>query len=377
MYTFCEQNLCRIVFFYGCLEVDEKMELESLPKYKIVEDAIIRAIEDKKILDKLPGERSLAAEFGFSYMTVRKAINNLVNRGVLYKVPSKGAFVNNEKVSSNTATIGYFIDKQIKLGISSPYYSMIYNAIEKEAAIHGYAVLYFSDNSTERLNKLLRKVDGVIATCFPHNENLIAEMRKQLPVVAIDNASTDPTIPSVVIDNFTADYNTVKYLHQLGHQRIGFMTGLNDSEVGQNRLNGYKQALIDFNYLPDEGLIHYGNYSFESGVEGAAYFLSLESLPDAIICANDSMALGAIQSLKASGIRIPEDISVIGFDNIQVASQVTPALTTIAAPTEEIALHAFDMLRQQIDAEPMTYMHLSLSAHMVERGSCTTRQTET
>ncbi|MBN2866030.1 MAG: GntR family transcriptional regulator [Thiotrichales bacterium] len=352
------------------------MKKDSLPKYKVVEEAIIKAIQDERILNKLPGERTLAAEFGFSYMTVRKAINNLVNRGVLYKVPSKGAFVNTEQASPSTATIGYFIDKRIKLGISSPYYSMIYNAIEKEAAQHDYTVLYFSNSDPDRLNKVLAKVDGVIATCFPHNEDIIAHMKKQLPVLVIDNASKDPTIPSVVIDNFTADYNTVRYLQRLGHKRIGFMTGLNDSDVGRNRFNGYKQGVADFHLVQDEALIHYGNYSFESGVEGAEYFLGLPTLPDAIICANDSMALGAIQYLKACGMRIPEDISIIGFDNIQVASQVSPALTTIAAPTEEIALHAFTMLKQQIDDKPMTYMHLSLSAHMIERASCADRSTK-
>lgn len=353
------------------------MKSDNLPKYKIVEQAIVKAIEDKKILDKLPGERTLATEFGFSYMTVRKAVNNLVNRGVLYKVPSKGAFVSTEQASYSTSTIGYFLDKRIKLGISSPYYSMIYNAIEKEAAVHGYTVLYFSDTDSERLDKVLKKVDGVIATCFPHNESMIAHMKKQLPVVVIDNAPQDPTIPSVVIDNFTADYSTVQYLHQLGHQRIAFMTGLTDSDVGRNRLKGYKQGLVDLGLANESSLIYQGNYSFESGVDGADYFLSLEVLPDAIICANDSMALGAIQRLKASNICIPEDISIIGFDNIQVASQVSPALTTIAAPTEEIALHAFTMLKQQIDAKPMTYMHLSLSAHMIKRDSCASRSAQT
>lgn len=351
------------------------METANLPKYKIVEREIIKAIQDERILDKLPGERTLAAEFGFSYMTVRKAINNLVNSGVLYKVPSKGAFVKPKKSANNTLTIGYFIDEKIKSGISSPYYSMIYNAIEKEAAKHDYTVMYFSDSDPYRLDKILKRIDGVIATCFPHNEAIISQIKKHLPVVVIDNPSLDQTIPSIVIDNFTADYSTVEYLHQLGHKRIGFMAGLNDSAVGRNRLGGYKQAIKDFALDNDAELIFSGNYSFESGIEGADYFLALESLPDAIICANDSMALGAIQRLKSSNIRIPQDISIIGFDDIQVASQVSPALTTIAAPTLEIAQHAFTMLKQIIDHQPLTFQHVSLTAHLVSRESCAMLET--
>ena len=345
----------------------------SIPKYKIVERALIKAIQEEKILDKLPGERTLAKEFGFSYMTVRKAINNLVNRGILYKVPSKGAFVNPQKGANKTLTIGYFIDENIKSGISSPYYSMIFNAIEKEAAKHDYTVMYFSDSDPERLGKVLKRMDGVIATCFPHNETVIEQMKKQLPVLVIDNASKDQTIPSVVIDNFTADYTTVEYLYQLGHKRIGFMTGLNDSDVGRNRLKGYQQGMEDFALNNSDELIFNGNYSFESGIKGAEYFLSLDKLPDAIICANDSMALGAIQRLKAANVNIPKDISIVGFDNIQVASQVSPSLTTIVAPTQEIAEQAFKMLKCIIDQQPLIFQHLSLTAHMVERESSAPR----
>lgn len=348
------------------------MSKKNIPKYKIVEESIIKAIQDKKILHKLPGERTLAKEFGFSYMTVRKAINNLVHKNELYKVPKKGTFVNKEKKLKHS-TIGYFIDQRIKLGISSPYYSMIYNAIEKEAAKYDFTVIYFSDADAERLSKVLKKVDGVIATCFPHNEDIITQMKKQLPVLVIDNASKDQTIPSVVIDNFTADYSTVKYLNKLGHKKVAFMTGLNNSDVGRNRLNGYRQGIIDFGMVNSEDLVFYGNYSFESGVDGANYFLQQDELPQAIICANDSMALGAIQSLKGANIRIPGDISIIGFDDIQVASQVTPALTTIAAPTQEIATHAFTMLKQILDNKPLTFQHVSLSANLVIRDSCATR----
>lgn len=350
------------------------MTEEDLPKYKIVENEIIQRINDGLFIDQIPGERSLAELFGCSYMTARKAVNNLVTQGWLYKIPTKGTFVQAKNDKAKTAIIGYFLDKRIQSGISSPYYSMIYNAIVKEAAAHEHTVIYFSDSDCDRLNRVLDKIDGVIATCFPHNEDIIKLMKKKLPLVVIDNPSHDKTIPSVVIDNFTADYNTVKYLYELGHKTIGFMSGLHDSDVGKARLNGYRQGLIDMGLAYDLSLTFFGNYSFESGIKGADYFLSLDEMPQAIICANDSMALGAIQKLKASGIKIPEDISIIGFDDIQFASQVSPALTTVAAPIDEVAHESFTMLQKLIEGKPLIFQHISLSTRLISRGTCQKRK---
>lgn len=349
---------------------------EDIPKYKIVEQEIKQAIKEERITDKLPGERTLASEFGFSYMTVRKAVNNLVNQGVLYKIPNKGAFVKHESNAPKTLTLGYFIDKNIVAGIGSPYYSMIFNALEIEAATHDYSVIYFSDSDLARLDKVLQKVDGVIATCFPYNEEIIAYMKQKVPLIVIDNSSADLSIPSVVIDNFNADYMTVKYLHEMGHNNIAFMAGLDDCDVGKDRLRGYSQALKDLQLPSDESMIFNGNYMYESGMKGAEYFLQLDRFPDAIICANDSMALGVIQKLKQSGVEVPEDVSVVGFDNINVASQVVPALTTLATPTEEIAYHSYTLLKQMIDEEDIEHRHLSLPAKLIERDTCQIRTSQ-
>ena len=343
---------------------------ETLPKYQIIQQEILSAIAAGHYQDKLPSERALAERFGFSYMTVRKAINNLVLQGVLYKVPQKGIYVQHQQIKPLKQTIGYFLDQQIKEGIASPYYSMIYQALVNEAAKHDVKVVYFSDTQLQQFNALFDSLDGVIATCLPHNEALIAEIKRALPLVVIDNASEDKTIPSVIIDNFTADYNTVKYLAEMGHTTIGFMSGLIDSDVGQNRFRGYKYAMLDLTLPLEDRFVYMGNYSFESGKEGAEYFLSLDTLPSAIICANDSMALGAIQTFQNAGVKIPEQISIIGFDDIHVASQVSPALTTVAAPINEIAYHAFKNLNCLIHKQPLTMQHIALSATIKQRRTC-------
>lgn len=343
----------------------------DIPKYLIVENHIKKQIKNKSLVAKLPGERSLAKELGFSYMTIRKAIENLVTEGVLFKVPTKGTYVNNKKNGKKkTLTIGYFLDSRIKSGISSPYYSLILNAIEKVAAKEDYSVVYFSDTSVKRLQKTIAKLDGVIATCFPRIENTILEIKDSIPIVVIENSSADKTIPSVIMDNFNANLDSTDYICNLGHTRIGFMMGLEDSDIGKSRYSGFQHGLHKNNIELDESLIFRGNYSYEAGIEGAEYYLSLENRPTAIICANDSMALGAMQRIKQEGLDIPKDISIIGFDDIDVASQIVPTLTTVRAPVNQIAQQAFATLKDLImDKEP-EHQHIAITTKLMIRESC-------
>ena len=344
----------------------------ATPKYVLVENHIKKAIKKKIITDKLPGERTLAKELGFSYMTIRKAIDNLVSEGLLYKVPTKGTFVSTKKKTkrNKTLNIGYFLDKSVVAGISSPYYSLIFHAIEKEASKHNYSLVYFSDVSENKLRKVLKKLDGVIATCMPRVENIIQEIKESVPVVVLDNSAADKTIPSVILDNYNADVESVDYICSLGHKRIGFMTGLADSDVGKNRYAGYQHGLSKNGLALDESLVFRGDYSFRSGLKGAEYFLSLQDRPSAIICANDSMAIGAMRWLHQVGVKVPEEMSIVGFDDIEVASQIVPALTTVAVPINEIAEISVAMLKDLMLGKPLKSHHVALPAHLAIHQTC-------
>ena len=342
------------------------------PKYLLVEERIKEGIKNKEFVDKLPGERTLAKDFGYSYMTIRKAISHLVAEGVLYKVPTRGAFVADPKTSKKkTHVIGYFLDNNIVAGLTSPYYSLIFDALEKQATKHGYSLIYFSDFEDASSIKRMARVDGVIASCFPRIETTIHEINNNLPVVVIDNSSSDKSIPSIIIDNFNAVTETLDYLYELGHRRIGFMTGLEDSDVGKNRFAGYKSGLSKHGLKFNEKLVFEGNFSYESGLAGADYFLSLKNPPTAIMCANDSMAIAALGKIIQGGSSIPEDISIIGFDDISVASQIHPPLTTISAPIAELAELAVDMLISKIQNREISNKHIALPAKLVKRSTCT------
>lgn len=343
---------------------------KTIPRYLLVEDYIRQQIKQRKITNKLPGERVLAKDLGYSYMTIRKAIENLVTEDILYKIPTKGTFVADRKrQKAKTRTIGYFLDHRIAGGLSSAYYSMILNALEKVTSRNGYSLIYFSDNDPANLRKIYKKVDGVIGSCFPRVESLIHDMKDRVPIVTIDNSVVDKTIPSVIIDNFSALIAAVDHLCALGHERIGFMTGLEDSDVGKNRYAGYQGGLNKNSIDVAPALVFRGNYTFGSGVSGVDYFLSLEQRPTAIICANDSMALGTMNRLYQEGIKVPDELSVVGFDDIDIASQIVPPLTTINVPVDEIAARAFGMLKMLIEGKELDNRHVALAAKLVFRGT--------
>ncbi len=344
--------------------------IDKTHKYIVIKDLIKERVASGKLVNKLPGERVLAEELGASYMTVRKAIAELVQDGILSKQGTRGTFVNHKKNNSkHTHNIGFFLDEDIKEGISSPYYSLIFKSLEEEVTRAGYNMLYFSDFDDINPLKNTRKVDGVIISCFPRIEDRVQQIKSYLPIVLLDNIASDKSIPSVTIDNFNSCSHAVEDLIHQGHHRIGFVSGLMDSDVCRDRLLGYKNALARNGIKEDRALSFKGDYSFESGEKAGEYFISLVQRPSAIVCANDMMAIGLMKVLQENAIRIPDQISVIGFDDILLASKVYPTLTTNAAPIAEMAHHAVGILMDAMQGETTDYRHVILEARLIKRDS--------
>lgn len=344
--------------------------IDKTHKYIAVIEQIKEWIASGRLVDKLPGERNIAEELNVSYMTVRKAIIQLVEDGILSKCGTRGTFVNHKKNNSRlTHNIGFFLDEDIKEGISSPYYSLIFKSLEEEAGRNGYNMLYFSDFDDLNPLKNTKKVDGMIISCFPRIEDRIQQIKSYMPMVIFDNIASDKSIPSVTIDNFNSCSHSVEYLIELGHRRIGFVSGLMDSDVCRDRLLGYRNALTRAGIKEDKTLNHKGDYSFESGEKAGKYFVGLAKRPTAIVCANDMMAIGLMKVLQENRIRIPEQISVIGFDDILLASKVFPTLTTNAAPIEEMAQQAIKILIRAMQGENTDYHHVILEARLIKRDS--------
>lgn len=353
--------------------------MSALPyKYIRIKNKIKDSISNGSIVGKLPGERVLAKELDVSYMTVRKAVSELVEEGILFKLATRGTFVNHKRANAKvTNNIGFFLDEGIRDGISSPYYSLVFRSLEEEVSANGYNLLLFSDFDDLNPIKNTKKIDGAIICCFPRIEDKIQQIKHYLPMVLLDNIAADKSLPSVTIDNFNSCSRATEYLLELGHKRVGFISGLLDSDVCKDRLLGYKNALARAGLKQDPTLVFKGDYSYESGERGGKYFAGLAAPPTAIICANDSMAIGAMKVIQERGFRIPRDISFIGFDDIVVASKVFPALTTNAAPIEAMAKLALEMLLSELNGKNTDFTHVILEAKLIKRDSCAPPQAST
>jgi DNA-binding LacI/PurR family transcriptional regulator len=340
------------------------------PKYIYAANTIREDIKNGTIVERLPGERVIAKNLGISYMTVRKAVETLVADNILVKIPAKGIYVNKKQNRKKTYNIGFFLDEAIRDSISSPYYSLVFAELEKAVVKRGYSLMFFSSYDDLVSLKSMRKVDGLVASFFPRIEKKIQQITTSLPVVVIGNSSSDKSIPSVIIDNFNGILAAMEHLFALGHRRIGFISGLLDSDIGLHRLNGYRIALARLGIPEDPGLIYEGDYSHESGLEGARALLAIAEPPTAIVCSNDTMALGALKAIPECGLKVPGDLSVMGFDDIEIAAQARPALTTIAAPIPKIAENAVAMLLALVDGIEPANKHIALPTRLVVRSSC-------
>lgn len=173
------------------------------------------------------------------------------------------------------------------------------------------------------------------------------------PVVIIDPNNESPDFPVVFAANREGALMAMNYLTGLGHCRIGFITGRMELVSANQRLQGYKDGLAAAGIPIDEKLIEIGDYSTERAVICARKLLSLESHPTAIFAANDMSAFGVYQAAKEAGLRIPEDLSVIGFDNLYESSLLVPALTTVDQYVEDIGTIATQMVAKLVEGEAL------------------------
>jgi LacI family transcriptional regulator len=205
--------------------------------------------------------------------------------------------------------------------------------------------------------------DGVLVVA-----SSASEFATQAPIVAVDPHMVDPNFPSVQGMNYQGALEAMGYLIGLGHRRIGFIGGRPEIMSSGRRLKGYRDGLEHAGFDIDESLIVPGDFSTGTGHERALELLCLPSPPTAIFASNDQSAIGVLQATEELGLRVPEDISVIGFDNISEAGYL--GLTTIDQHLAEMGYIATQMLIKLINGEPLDSKVHKMPAQLVERKSC-------
>lgn len=318
--------------------------------------------------------REVAQLAGVSVATVSRALTT----------PEKVSPASLKKVREAIKTVGYrpnllarnfratrsFTIVVLVPDITNPFFSQVIQAIEDRAQQKGYAVLLGDTReSQKREQEYVQRVetrlaDGVIQL----RPQSMSPSSKEIPWVNACGVEITPG-PSIRIDNVAATKTIVEYLLSLGHKRVGVITGLKDNPHSIDRLEGYKQGLQDAGIKFDRSLVAEGDFSMWSGQGAAHQFFQLEDGPTAICCFNDEMAIGAIQACKARGLRVPDDISVTGFDDISYARYSDPGLTTIAQPSEEIGKIALDILVRIIEGEDLSNQRVVLPTQFIIRGS--------
>lgn len=196
-------------------------------------------------------------------------------------------------------------------------------------------------------------------------------IRKQgFPYVLIDQV--DPGGQSMVVDStsWQGAFEATRYLLDLGHERIAHITGIMDINSARERLAGYRDAHEDSSVPIDSQLIVEGNFSYESGYEATLKLLERSDLPSAIFAANDVSAFGAMEAIRERDLTIPDDISILGFDDIPQASITYPKLTTVRQPLDQMGRMAVRLLLEQIETPGVKPRRVTLETELVERDSC-------
>lgn len=258
--------------------------------------------------------------------------------------------------------------------ISNPFFALVIRAIEDRAQQKGYSVLLGDTRDSARREQdymrlaETRLADGVIQL-RPHSlGDAPSSESLGFPCINLCGAESTPA-PSIRVDNVRAAEMVVEHLVALGHRRIGVITGLQENVHTQDRFQGYRQGLSNAGLKFEPKLVVEGNFSMPSGQNAGRQFAEMKQPPTAIFCMNDEMAIGASQGLKAYGLSIPEQVSIVGFDDIDYAKYNDPPLTTIAQPAEAMGTIATDLLLQLIDGQTLSRTEYVLPFEFILRDS--------
>lgn len=263
--------------------------------------------------------------------------------------------------------------------VTSSFYSTILSNIEKTASLNDYNLVVCNIiEDTDKELKYLQvfkemRVDGIIIMHEKLNDEIRELIHKlDIPIIFSSVKPTDQKFVSVIIDDYIAANDATRYLIELGHERIGFIGGdMRDVTSGQNRYVGYSHALADCNIKIVDDYIRFGDYKTHSGYELMKEILMCEPRPTAVFAVSDDMAVGAMNCIHDHGLKVPDDLSVIGFDGSQLTELVRPRLSSMEQPIQEMGKVTVDVLLDLIAGKEVSPQEDVILKHkLVVRDSC-------
>jgi LacI family transcriptional regulator len=328
--------------------------------------------------------RDIAVKLNLSKSTVSRALRDSydVNPETRLRVLSLVKELNFEP---NVNARGLREQKTFNIGViipsfQIPFYSVVVGGIHRVLSEAGFNVMTSQTNETYEselisVNSFLKsRVDGMLIS-FSANTNQFGHIRKVaergVPVVMFNRITTDVDLPSVTVDDYKGAYNAIEYLISRGGRNIAYISGPKTPLLSKRRKEGYMDCMKAHGMILREEWIIESDFSVAGGMTAAEKMLKLPHRPDSLFCICDSVAIGAMIALKRRGVRIPDDISVMGFTNDFFSSFVDPPLTTISQPVSEIGEKAAELLLRQQNRKLTKWdtRHIVLDTSLVVRKS--------
>ena len=324
--------------------------------------------------------KDIAKLANVSQSTVSKALNDRHDvsqktKEKIIKIAEKYNFsthnISKLNIKTMTENIGVVFCRESRPLSGNPFYSRILEGIEGELVLNNYnLILHLLQNQqNESIPKMIKekKVDGIILIGIMTKEFINLMKNVEMPVMHVDPAAEDTTFNKVTIDNERGAFLAIQHLISNGHKDIAFVSGELQRSSFSCRFNGYKNAMklhnlpINNEYIKAEGV--------EKGYEQVCQLLKLKKRPTAIFFSNDTNALYGYKAIYDNGLSIPDDISVVGFDDISMAKFSSPPLTTVRVYKEEIGSVAVRNLLPMIKDKPIAPLHVLVPTRFVERES--------
>ncbi len=295
----------------------------------------------------------LAKKLNISIATVSRALSGKEHtvseetRMAIFEAVKKYGYRKRKRIGKSVA---FIIDKD-SFALSSQFYARIISGIEEELIRQK---CYFHFNSVgkekfalDKINLNFNDLAGVVMVGVYHDDFVLKLKQTEIPMVLLDYYIPTEDIPTVLVDNVDGILKACKYLASCGHKRVAYLSGDSVETSAQERLYGYQRAQVMYRFDSDPNLIARDCKSrIDEGFRAMSYLLTIKSLPTAVLTYNDLIAIGAMDAIKQHGLSIPKDISIIGFDDIRMASEVNPTLTTVHVPKRTMGIMAVRRLLQ-------------------------------
>lgn len=336
----------------------------------------------RKADDKVPDIRAVAALAKVSIATVSRTINGApvvsdrLKKRVWQAIEQLNYFPNTHArtlVSGRSRLLGIIVEN-----ITNPFFPELIQSFEETAVAHGYEILVSSSNSdpailTTCVRRMIeRKVDGVAVLTFGEEEPVLDQLvNHDIPMVLAEFHLDNPKTSTILLDYTTGIHAAVNHLIELGHRKIAFLAGPHSLHSAITRENDFRTALTAAGLPLEKKWIIECNHTLKGGVTGFEKLQELTDKPTAVVCSNDMTAIGVLRAAYMKGLHVPQDLSVIGLDDIDFAEFTLPPLTTIRLSRADLARASFEALRQQAeetDGQKLQREFL-VSTSLVLRGS--------